>query len=65
VEILAGCRIFVGLLMAKTGIGLLRGEPYRGYNSQDDLMVGGFVLLIGAYIIFSTLFSLLFPDKDT
>gem|GEM_PF-6369406 len=60
---LAGCRIFVGVLVAKTGIGLLQGLPFRGYNRQDDLFIGGFVLLLGAYIIFSTLFSLFFPDK--
>lgn len=62
---LAGCRIFVGFLVAKTGVGLLLGEPYRGYDRQDNLFTGGFILLIGAYIIFSTLFSILFSNKET
>ena len=62
--LLAGCRVFVGLLVAKTGIGLLRGELYRGYNRQDNLMVGGFILLIGVYIIFSTLLPIIFPDNE-
>ena len=62
--ILAGCRIFVGLIVAKTGVGLLQGEFYMGFNRQNDLLTGGFVVLIGAYIVFSTIISLCFPDKE-
>lgn len=59
-----GCRIVVGLLVMKTGIDLMRGGIFTGYNRQDPFLVGGFVTIIGLYFICSSLFHVL-SKKDT
>ncbi len=61
----AGLRVLAGILVAKTGIDLLEGDTILGYNRQDTLVIGLFILLIGVYIIFSSLFHVLFAEKNT
>lgn len=60
--LLALCRVFAGLLVLKTGVDLLRGASYLGYDNDNAFITGFFAVLIGVYIIFSSLARVLFPE---
>ncbi len=60
--IFTGCRVLVGFLVMKTGIDLMGGGTFTGYNRQDTLLAGGFVMVIGLYFVFSSLFQAFFKD---
>ena len=60
--IFTGFRILIGLLVTKTGIDLMRGGTLTGYNKENTLLTGGFVMIIGLYFIFSSLIHALLID---
>ena len=57
------CRILIGLLVMKTGFDLARGTLPFYYNHDDNFFMGVFIMIIGTYIIFSSLFRQLFDAE--
>jgi len=58
------CRILVGLVVIKTGFDFIRGSSAFAYQKTDDGILGVFVMIIGAYIVFSSLFRDLFERSN-
>ncbi len=53
-------RVLVGLLIIKTGVDLASGHHiFIGFSTLGPFLSGLFVILIGAHIIFSSIFSAL------
>ena len=57
------CRIGVGLLVMKTGFDFMRGYDLFAYRDNDGI-TGIFIMIIGAYIAFSSLFHGLFEQTE-
>jgi len=58
------CRIVVGLVVIKTGFDLTRGSGTFACQETDDGIMGVFVMIIGAYFVFSSLFRDLFERSE-
>jgi len=55
----------VGLVVIKTGFDFTRGSGVFAYSELNDGITGIFVMIIGAYFVFSSLFrSSLFDQAD-
>lgn len=51
-------RVFVGLLIVKTGADLIRGDlVFSGFSEHQPVITGIFTILIGIHIIFSSIFN--------
>jgi len=51
-------RVLVGLLIVKTGADLLKGSnALQGFSEHQPLMTGIFLIMLGIYIIFSSVFK--------
>lgn len=61
--ILILCRVAVGLVVIKTGFDYTRGTGVFAYLAERDGITGVFVMVIGAYIIFASLFRGLFDQS--
>jgi hypothetical protein len=57
------CRIAVGLVVIRTGFDFTSGSGAFAYQ-ETDVITGIFVILIGLYFIFSSLFGRLFDQSD-
>ncbi|MCD6389168.1 MAG: hypothetical protein J7L69_07135 [Desulfobulbaceae bacterium] len=57
------CKILIGLLVMKTGFDLATGTLPFYYNHDNNFLMGLFIMMIGAYIIFSSLFRQLFDAE--
>lgn len=57
------CRIVLGLVVIKTGFDFTLGRGAFAYQ-QADAITGIFVIIIGAYFVFSSLFSRLFERSE-
>ena len=57
------CRIAVGLVVTKTGFDFARGSGAFAYWENDGI-TGIFVMIIGVYIVFSSLFRGLFDQEN-
>ena len=57
------CRILIGLLVMKTGFDLATGTLPFYYNHGNNFLMGIFIMIIGGYIIFSSLFRQIFDDE--
>lgn len=55
VWIITLCRIVVGLVVIKTGVDFTRGSGAFAYR-ETDAITGIFVIIIGTYFVFSSLF---------
>ncbi len=53
------CGIMIGLIVIKTGFDLAGGSGAFAYR-EGDLITGIFVMIIGGYFVFSSLFPDLF-----
>ena len=51
------CRVVLGLLVIKTGFDFSRGSGAFAFMEVDDGITGIFVMLIGLYFVFSSLFG--------
>jgi len=54
----------VGLVVIKTGFDFTRGSGAFVYQKTDDGIIGIFVMIIGAYFVFSSLFRDLFERSE-
>ncbi|MEN8189928.1 MAG: hypothetical protein ABFS19_08780 [Thermodesulfobacteriota bacterium] len=61
--LLALCRVVVGFVILRTGVQVIDGRLVALTSKEDRYIVGGFCLLLGLHIVFTSLFKVLFPDK--
>ena len=54
----------VGLVVIKTGFDLTRGSITFAYQKTGDGILGIFVMIIGVYFVFSSLFRELFERSE-
>ncbi len=54
----------VGLVVIKTGFDFLRGKGAFAYLEKGDDITGVFVIIVGAYFVFSSLFRGLFGRSE-
>jgi len=57
------CRVAVGFVVIKTGCDFTSGSGTFAYQETDGI-TGIFVIIIGAYFVFSSLFRRLFDQSD-
>ena len=61
--IITFCRLAVGFVVMKTGFDFTRGSGAFAYQETDGV-TGIFVIIIGAYFAFSSLFRRVFEHSD-
>ena len=54
------CRVLIGLVVMKTGFDFTKGSGAFAYKEATDGVTGIFVMIIGAYFVFSSLSRALF-----
>ena len=54
----------VGLVVIKTGLDLTRGSIAFAYQKTDDVFLGIFLMIIGAYFVFSSLSRKFFERSE-
>ncbi|MBM9515066.1 hypothetical protein [Desulfogranum marinum] len=59
-----GLRLALGLVVMKTGYDLAAGKLHYGQAFLDDPITPLFIIIVGAYFSFSSLFGLLFSKKS-
>lgn len=57
------CRILVGIVVIKTGFDLASGAGSFAYNKSDNIMTGVFVMSIGIYVVFASIFRQFSADE--
>jgi len=62
--IITVCRVLIGLVVIKTGFDFARGQGVFAYQKTDDGITGIFVMIIGAYFVFSSLSRCLFDQSE-
>ena len=59
------CRVLVGGIVFKTGFDYSRGSGVFAYQNHDNIIAGMFVMGLGIYFIFSSIFRGFFGDDPT